>query len=126
MKEQDNLPVKGAASTNAIFITLVAVMLACVLALFLLFREWTVLNFLNVFLIVLIAYVGAVKRNRRGWYILSVGTAVILFSYFSSYCINANGYFGYIYAIAFAVSMFALGYFISPRFQAGYGVDKPS
>ena len=111
---------KGSTSTNIIFAILIALMLACVLTLLFLFGEWTFLNLLNVFLVLAAASVGAAKRNRYGWYILLIGIAITLFNYFLSYCQNVDSLFGYIYAIAFAINMFAFSYLLSPRFQKRY------
>ncbi|MGR3310493.1 MAG: hypothetical protein ACUZ77_06920 [Candidatus Brocadiales bacterium] len=116
---------KGSTSTNVIFAILIALMLMCILALLFLFGEWTSLNLLNVFLVPVVAYAGAATKKRYGRNIFLIGTAIISFSYFFSYCQNVDSLFGYIYAIAFAINMFAFSYFLSPRFQAKYGISSP-
>lgn len=115
---------KASTSTDIIFAILIALMLACVLILLFLFGEWTFLNLLNIFFVILVASVGTIKRDRYGWYILLIGTVGIPFNYFLSYCHNVDCHVGYIYAIAFAVNMFAFSYFLSPRFQERYGKNR--
>ncbi len=111
-------------STNTIFAILIALMSVCVLILLFLFGEWTYLNLLNVLLIAVITCAGATLRNRKGWYAITSGAAIVSFNYFISYCRTGEGYLGYIYAIAFAMNMFAFSYFLSPRFQARYGSPR--
>ncbi len=115
---------KASANTITIFAVFITLMLLCVLTILFLFGEWTYLNLLNVLLITVIACAGATLRNRKGWYVITSGAAIVSFNYFISYCRTGEGYLGYIYAIAFAMNMFAFSYFLSPRFQERYGSPR--
>lgn len=115
MKEQNSRDATYCVST--VFAILIALMLTCVLTILFLFGEWTYINLLNILLIIVIACAGAIVRNRKGWYIITSGAVTVSFSYFISYCRTEEGYLGYIYAVAFTMSMFTFSYFLSPRFQ---------